>query len=184
MRSTLARFRSFYGSTPLHLLGMVLCFALVAYTVATVGISALWDPSSWWQSILVWFAGAVIFHDLVLFPIYAVVDRVLHRGLTARATRSHDRGSRVSPINYIRVPALAVGLLFLMFFPGVFKQGAPSYLRATGQTQAPFLLRWVILAVFIVALSALAYVVVFVRASKRPGTTVQDKGDATVGFSS
>lgn len=164
MKSTLARFRSFYGSTPLHLLGMLLCFALVAYTVATVGISALWDPSSWWQSILVWFAGAVLFHDLVLFPLYALADRVVHRGLAAQGPQGHDRGSRVSPVNYIRVPALAVGLLFLMFFPGLFKQGAASYLRATGQTQAPFLLRWVILAVVILALGALAYVVARARA--------------------
>jgi len=175
MKSTLARFRSFYGSTPLHLLGMLLCFALVAYTVATVGISALWDPSSWWQSILVWFAGAVLFHDLLLFPLYALADRVVHRGLAARAPRSHDRGSWVSPVNYIRVPALAIGLLFLMFFPGLFKQGAPSYLRATGQTQAPFLLRWVILAVVILALSALAYVVARARAR----TAAQGSGEST-----
>ncbi len=180
MKSSLARFRSLYGSTPLHLVGMLVCFALVAYTVATVGVSALWNPTTWWQSILVWFGGAVLFHDLVLFPLYALVDRVVHRGLAALAPRTHERGSWVSPVNYIRVPALAVGLLFLMFFPGIVEQGAPSYQHATGQTQAPFLLRWVILAVVIVALGALSYMLALARTRKRPKTPAQDKSDATV----
>lgn len=177
MKSKLARFRSVYGATPLHLLGMLFCFALLAYTGVTMGISVLWNPSSWWQSILVWFAGAVLFHDLVLFPLYALADRVTHRTL---ASRGQNGGPQVSAINYIRVPALAVGLLFLMFYPGLIQQGAASYLRATGQTQAPFLLRWVILGVVIVAISALAYAVALARAKKPSGVSARDENNPTV----
>lgn len=171
MKSTLDRFRSFYGSTPLHMMGMGFCFALVAYTVITLGISALWDPTSWWQSIAVWFLGAVALHDLVLFPVYALADRALRAGIHTFADRRPGDRPRISPLNYIRVPALAVGLLFLLFLPGILKQGAPSYARATGQTQGPFLSRWLVLTVAICALSALAYTIAHARARRRPSRT-------------
>lgn len=171
MKSTLARFRAFYGSTPLHLIGMGFCFALVAYTVITLGISALWDPHAWWQSIAVWFLGAVALHDLVLFPLYTLADRALRAGVHTFADRQPGGRPRVSPLNYIRVPAMAVGLLFLLFLPGILKQGAPSYARATGQNQGPFLSRWLVLTVVICALSALAYAIANVQTRRRPSST-------------
>lgn len=71
-RSLLARYRQFYGSHPMHLLTMLAGFALLGYLVATFTPQSLWNPQVWWQSIAVWFAAAVIAHDLVLFPVYAL----------------------------------------------------------------------------------------------------------------
>ena len=45
----------------------------------------LWNPGTWWQSIAVWFAAAVVGHDLVLFPLYALVDRILSTRLGRRS---------------------------------------------------------------------------------------------------
>jgi len=157
--SVSTRLRGSYGAGPLHLLVMLGCFALLAWILATWGLSALWDPQVWWQSVLVWFLGAVILHDLVLFPLYALADRFLGTAVSAASARRPGREFRVSPLNYVRVPAMAVGLLFLLFLPGIVQQGAGAHLRATGLTQEPFLARWVWLSVAIFATSAIAYAV-------------------------
>ena len=149
------RLRRFYGAHPVHLLLMIACFALLAYVIRVLGPSALWNPHVWWQSILVWFLGAVIAHDLVLFPLYALADR----SLNTAAKWMHHRPMQlaVPPTNYIRIPALASGLLLLLFFPGIVQQGQQTYLAATGQTQQPFLDRWLLLVAAMFALSAIAY---------------------------
>ena len=59
----------------------------------------------------------------------------------------------------MRIPALASGLLFAMFFPGIIEQGSPAYLRATGLTQAPFLDRWLLITAVLFGSSAVAYAV-------------------------
>ena len=59
MRTALDRFRTAYGSHPLHLLTLVAGFALFGYVLATVTPAALWNHRTWWQSILVWFAVAI-----------------------------------------------------------------------------------------------------------------------------
>lgn len=152
-----ARFRALYGAGPLHLLITLAAIALAAYTLGVIGLSALWNPDVWWQSIAVWFLGAVIAHDLVLFPLYALADRSTQRALRTDASPGSEQRPLVPPLNYLRVPALAVGLLFLLFFPGIIGQGADTYLKATGQTQDPFLQRWLLLSATIFALSAIVY---------------------------
>jgi hypothetical protein len=155
MRSVLDRFRSVYGSSPLHLLTLVAGFALFGYIVVTIKPSTLWNTNIWWQSILVWFAAAIIAHDLVLFPIYALIDRFLVAGsrLRPRATAS------VSALNYVRIPAMGAALTLLVFLPGIIEQGAPAYTAATGQTQDPFLSRWLLLTAVMFAVSAVVYVI-------------------------
>ena len=101
MRGALARFRSVYGSHPLHLLTLIAGFALVGYVVTTIKPTTLWNPHTWWQSIIVWFAAAIIAHDLVLFPVYAFVDRILLAGSHIRPRRSE---ASVPVLNYMRIP--------------------------------------------------------------------------------
>jgi hypothetical protein len=52
---------------------------------------------------------------------------------------------------------MAAGLSFLLFFPGIIQQGQFTYFAATGQTQQPFLGRWLLLVAALYGLSALAY---------------------------
>lgn len=181
MTTILARFRSLYGARPWHLLAVLASFVLVGYVVYVMGAATLWNPKVWWQSILVWFLGAVVLHDFVLFPIYTLANRA-HLASAGALRRRRDTHSairtRVPVVNYVRVPFLATGLLFLLFFPGIIAQGTPTYLRATGQTQTPFLGRWLLLTAGIFALSALAYLVhvVTVRRADTPRSAAAPSG--------
>jgi hypothetical protein len=146
------RFSAIYGSHPLHLLTMVSGFALLGYIVATFKPATLWNPGAWWQSIAVWFAAAIVGHDLLLFPLYALADRVV-------STRTNRRPGhpKVLARNYIRVPALGAGLTLLIFLPGIIQQGRATYQAATGQTQQPFLGRWLLLTAAMFGISAVVY---------------------------
>jgi hypothetical protein len=166
-------FRDAYGSYPLHLLTMAAGFALLGYVVATVKPVSLWNPHSWWQSIAVWFAAAVIAHDLVLFPIYALADRILW----ARAGRRRVRRLPVSVRNYLRIPALGSGLTLLVFLPGIIGQGASTYLAATGQTQQPFLGRWLLLTAAMFLTGAIVYLLRLARAGRRSSRVSSLAGD-------
>ena len=169
MHSVFARFRTVYGSHPLHLLTLIAGFALFGYVLATIKPATLWNTHTWWQSIIVWFAAAIVAHDLVLFPIYALVDRILLAGSRIRPPRSE---TSVPVLNYIRVPALGAGLTLLMFLPGIIEQGAPTYAAATGQTQEPFLGRWLLLTAAMFATSAVLYAIRLVsarRVTQTPG---------------
>lgn len=154
MNRLLSRYRAFYGAHPLQLLTMLAGFAVLGYVVVTVTPQALWNPHVWWQSIAVWFAVAIIAHDLVLFPLYALADRLL-----TIPTEQRKRQPRVPAVNYIRLPVLASALTFLVFLPGIIEQGAPTYLAATGQTQEPFLGRWLLLTAAMFGVSAVVYAI-------------------------
>ncbi|HEX5253684.1 MAG TPA: hypothetical protein VFW69_07385 [Mycobacterium sp.] len=165
MRSAFARI---YGSHPLHLLTMIAGFALLGYVITVIKPVTLWNPHVWWQSIIVWFAAAIIAHDLVLFPVYACVDRLLS---CRRARPSPERAEAGAPaLNYLRVPALGAGLTLLVFLPGIVKQGATTYRAATGQTQDPFLGRWLLLtaAMFVVSAGAYSLRLAMARRRARP----------------
>lgn len=156
-------FARIYGSHPLHLLTMIAGFALLGYVIAVVRPVTLWNSHVWWQSIVVWFAAAVIAHDLVLFPLYALVDRMLSRG-RARPGRA---AAVVPVLNYLRVPALGAGLTLLVFLPGIVRQGATTYRAATGQAQDPFLGRWLLLTAAMFAVSAGVYALKLATARRR-----------------
>ncbi len=157
------RFAAVYGSRPLHLLTMLSGFALLGYVLATFKPATLWNSGVWWQSIAVWLAAAVIAHDLLLFPLYALADRLL----LVRIGRSSR--PKVSARNHIRVPAVGAGLTLLIFLPGIIQQGAPTSQAATGQTQQPFLGRWLLLTAAMFALSALCYAARLAGAHFRAG---------------
>jgi hypothetical protein len=170
MRSLIAKFVNGYGSDPLHLLATIAAWALAGYAVLKLGPHALWNRTVWWQSIGVWFIGAVVAHDLILFPLYALADRSVAGALAVmgkRWARTTSRKPSVPSLNYVRVPTLASGLSLLLFFPGIIQQGHSSYVAATGQSQQPFLGRWLLLVAALYGASALAYAVRLGTAGRR-----------------
>ncbi|HYO02496.1 MAG TPA: hypothetical protein VET27_11720 [Mycobacterium sp.] len=160
-----ARFRQLYGEHVLHLIVLLGALALGAYAISVLGFDQLFNPRVWWQSIAVWFAVAVIGHDLILFPLYALAERFLPK------ERSHAKpanAQRVPLTNYIRLPTMATALTFALFFPGIIEQGAFTYIAATGLTQEPFLQRWLLLTAGFYLTSAVCYVVKSVTTRTRP----------------
>lgn len=158
-------FRRLYGDHVLHLIVLVAALALGAYTVSVLGVDQLFNPRVWWQSIAVWFAVAVIGHDLILFPLYALADRLLPRG---RRRADVDESRRVPIVNYVRLPTLATALTFAMFLPGIIEQGAFTYTAATGLTQEPYLARWLLLVAGFYLTSAVCYLVRSLTTRTRP----------------
>ncbi len=164
MRSASALVRRLYGDRLLHLVVVLGALALGAYTISVLGVHQLFNPRVWWQSIAVWFVIAVIGHDLILFPLYALAERLLPKGRSA-ARPAKPRAA--PPTNYIRLPTLATGLTFLLFFPGIIQQGAFTYTAATGLTQEPFLARWLLLTAAFYLTSAACYMVRIVTTRTR-----------------
>ncbi|GAA4538991.1 hypothetical protein GCM10023161_17950 [Mycobacterium paraffinicum] len=154
----------------MHLLTLTAGFALLGYVLVTIKPAALWNPQVWWQSIIVWFTAAIVAHDLVLFPIYASLDRLL-------GTVVRPKTPPVPVLNYIRVPALGAGLTLLVFLPGIIEQGGATYSAATGQTQDPFLGRWLLLTAAMFGVSAAIYAVRAGTARRRTGTPALHVGD-------
>lgn len=155
----LARISRAYGANPLHLLALLACFALTGYVASHLVANPLV------VRIVIWFVAAVIAHDLVLFPLYALADRSVRGVLRILPTVRANRAPVVPPLNYVRTPALGAGLLLLLFLPGIIQQGRSTYLSATGQTQQPFLDRWLLLTGAMFAVSAVVYAVRSRRAS-------------------
>lgn len=139
------RFTDSYGAHPAHLLVLVACFTVAAYA----GSLLLGDPAL--LTLLVWFVGAALAHDFVLYPSYALADRTL-----GAALRRLPRPS-VAAVNHVRVPLLGAGLTLLMFLPGIIRQGGPTHLAATGLDQQPYLGRWLWLVATMVVVSAVVY---------------------------
>ena len=127
------------GVSPAQLVLLVACLGLAAYAAFFL----LGDPAL--LRMLIWFAGAAVVHDLVLFPLYAGADRVLTAVLPG------------PKVNYLRVPALGAGLALLMFWPGIVRQGEVTHLAATGLDQAPYLRRWLVLCVVLFGASAVVF---------------------------
>ncbi len=141
------RLLRWYGAGPLHLLSLLACFGLAGYAAAQL-VSA--RP----LSVAVWFLGAVIGHDLLLVPLYALADRsavavILHRapGLPA-----------VAWINYVRVPAALSGLLLLVWFPLILRLTA-AYHASTTLSPDPYLWHWLAVTGALFLLSAVAFAV-------------------------
>jgi hypothetical protein len=124
------RFIRWYGANPLHLLVLAGCFALAGYAAAQL-------VSSRPLGVAVWFAGAVIGHDLILMPLYSLADR---SALTA-IRHSAPRLPAVPWINYLRVPAGLSGLLLLVWFPLILRLHT-DYRASATLSPDPFLWHW------------------------------------------
>jgi hypothetical protein len=145
--------RRHYGDGPLHLVLSAACLAFAGYLVWTV----LPAPNS--VRILVWIAAAAAVHDVVLWPLYTVLDRIL------RQTDRSRRGLHASVplINHIRVPAVLSAVMLLISFPLVLRHSEPAYHTASGLTEQPYLGRWLLLTGSAFAVSAVIYLARFLR---------------------
>src|SRR5580700_6696795 len=146
-------FSRWYGANPLHLLTLVGCFALAWYA----GAGLLHAKP---VGVAIWFVGAVVGHDLVLMPLYALADWSAAAVIRHRAVRFPD----IPWINYLRVPAAMSGLLFLVWFPLILRLRT-RYQASTTLSPDPFLWHWlgVTGALFLLSAAAVALRVRFLH---------------------
>lgn len=129
-----------YGAGPAHLLATVASLAIAGAAVL-----------GWTQrprdltNVLIWFAAAIVLHDLVLLPIYSLLDRLTVGRLPIRAA------------TYVRVPLLVSGLVLAAVFPTVLGFGAHQEHNASGIVEHGYLARWLLLTGVLFAFSGLAY---------------------------
>jgi hypothetical protein len=163
------RFLRWHGAGPLHLLTLVGCFALAGYAAAELlPNNAVGIP--------IWFAGAVIGHDLLLMPLYTLADR------SVMAVFRHRRPHlpTVPWINYLRVPAVLSGMLLLIWFPLIFR--LPTRFPATTTLSLdPYLWHWLAVtgALFLLSATALALRLGAVRRGTRKGPVPGSSSDPT-----
>ncbi|HWF53303.1 MAG TPA: hypothetical protein VG223_01685 [Solirubrobacteraceae bacterium] len=147
----LQRFRALYGAGPLHLIAL-----LVSFAIAAAAVVGWFDRPRDVVSVLIWFAAAAVLHDVVLLPFYSLLDRIAFGPRRARID-AERRARAVNPTPYFRIPAILSGLLLLTFFPVIFGFGAQSELLASGIRESGYLARWLLATGVIFALSGLAY---------------------------
>ena len=144
-----ARLRARYGAGPLHLLATLASFAL-----AGAAIVRWFDSGSDVVKILAWFAAAIVVHDLVLLPLYSLLDRVA-LGAPPPPDRAPDR---TPARGYVRVPALLSALLLVVFLPAILRLGGGTYHAASGLNQDVYLGRWLAASGALFAASGVAFV--------------------------
>lgn len=153
MRRGLDAFRRRYGAGPLHLLA-----ALATFAVVGLGVRGWFDePAVSLRYILIWFAGAIIAHDLILLPLYSALDRVGAGRSSPSADPAPAAPARSPWWVYVRVPLLLSGLLLLVFGPEIFEQGDATYHLASGQHQGVYLGRYLVIVAVLFTLSGLAF---------------------------
>lgn len=119
-------------------------------------------------SIVLWFVGAAVVHDLVLLPLYTAADRALQSVPGAAGARGSGRGT--PGINFVRVPAFVSGVLFLLWFPLILDQ-VQRYEAYTTMSADVFWGRWLLITAALFAFSAGCFVVGGWRARRRKGST-------------
>ncbi|MEV4619006.1 hypothetical protein AB0J74_09925 [Asanoa sp. NPDC049573] len=160
----MVRRRPAYGAGAPHAVVLLGCFTIAGWAVFLVsGEATVWRMA-------LWFVGAAIAHDLVLFPVYAAVDRRLRRATRTdlgneegRPGRAAVAADRVAVLNHIRVPALGAALLFLVFLPGILNLGDATYAAATGEQRVSYAIRWLWVSGALFLLSGLVLAVRLAR---------------------
>ncbi len=161
MRAALRFWRYLYGENPLHLLAMVGCFALVGYVVSFVYA----DPGV--IALAIWFGGAVLAHDLVLYPLYALADQPLVIGRWARRKVLPRRPPLVPAVNHVRAPMLGSAVLGLIYFPTISLRGDSAFTFASGHSMVGEYANWLLITGVLFLGSALVYAVRLGAAARR-----------------
>jgi hypothetical protein len=128
-----------YGASPAHLLAHVAALGAIAYALSRF----LRPETGLLTSLVVWFVGGALLHDLVFVPAYSLLDR----------------GARLvggAYVNHIRVPAAIAGVLLLVYFPLILSKAPATYERNTGHPPPDYAARWLAITAAVFAVSAVA----------------------------
>jgi hypothetical protein len=138
----------------LHLLIHAAAFGVAAYALTQIvrGASVV--------NFIVWFAGAAVLHDLLLLPLYSLLDRL------PRVRRRPRSAARVALTNHVRAPALISGVLLLVYFPLILGLSERNYYSATGHHLQGYARNWLLISAALFAGSALLYALRLLRTKR------------------
>lgn len=132
------RFLRLYGEHPAHLAGLLASFVVAGH--------AAWRMlGSRPAAVLLWFVGAAVLNDLVLVPLYGLIDRSGRR-----------RGSFPVWWNFVRFPAALSLLLLLVWAPEITRR-SHVYRVTTDLSSSVYLGRWLAVSGVLFGLSALVF---------------------------
>lgn len=137
-----------YGASPIHLAAHLAALALAAWAVMTMLDQR--EARNW----VIWVLLAALAHDLLLWPVYTLVDRAARLG---RATPA---------INVVRIPALVSGVLLLVSFPLICDKAPANYERVSGVTPDGYLQAWLLITA---GLFLVSFLLAGLRAARRGG---------------
>jgi hypothetical protein len=157
-------FRRLYGGHPAHVLLLLASFAFAGYAVVR------WLQAPTPVRLFVWFAAAVIGHDLVAFPVYTAIDRLLSRVILGADAASASAASlrwRRAALNHIRIPSMLSALLFVMWYPLILRRSQNVYFAASGAHQNRYLGNWLLAVGILFGGSLLIFLARLMRAKGR-----------------
>jgi hypothetical protein len=133
--------RARYGASPLHLLAHLAALAGAAWAL----LQALQLGGA--DRIVLWLVGAVVLHDLVLWPAYTTLDRLARRGRPPGWA------------NYLRFPVGVSALLLLVFFPVMCGKGDAAYTRVSAESWEGYTARWLLVSAALFVAAGALYLV-------------------------
>jgi hypothetical protein len=145
------RVRERYGAGPIHLLAVLASFAVAAYALSRA-LDLTRNP----DRIVIWLGGSIVAHDLILFPVYALLGAIAAGAIVGSRTRSR---LRIAALNHLRVPTLLSGLLLLVWFPLIAAKGERSFVRVSGLSKDVYFGRWLTVTAVLFAGSALLFAI-------------------------
>ncbi len=151
----MAKLRTGYGAGPLHLIAVIASFAVATYAFLEIADTA--HPVNF----LVWFVGAIVVHDMLAFPLYSILGVIAGAGL-----QRPDLTPGLFSINFVRIPALLSGFVFIVWFPVILGFSEPEIVESTGLGTDPFLGRWLLLTGVLFLGSGVLYAVKLRRGSR------------------
>jgi hypothetical protein len=114
---------------------------LVSFVLAGLALAGWAQRPGDLLGVLIWFAAAIVLHDLLVLPLYTVLHHVTVRRLPGQAAA------------YVRVPAIISALLLVVLFPTISGFGAHRFHGITGLHAADYFGRWLLTTAVLFALS-------------------------------
>ncbi len=161
LHRALTLFSKRYGSNPAHLLLLLAAATVAGYAVVQ------WLDAPTPVRLLVWFAAAVIGHDLIAFPIYTGIDRLLIRAIAGAEPGPVISRWRRAAINHVRFPLMLSVLLMIMWYPLIFRRSDNAYFARSGDHQDRYLGNWLLVVAGLFVGSLLIFLVRLALAAGR-----------------
>jgi hypothetical protein len=146
---------------PLGVAAHLAVIAIAAFAVSrTLEVASTDD-----LNFLIWLVAGAILHDIVLLPLYSLVD------LVSRLAMSDHPLRRIHAANHVRFPAAISLVVLLVYAPTILDRNPGNFERVSGRPQATDPLEawlWITLGLFVVSGAVLAIRLISERRAPAP----------------